>query len=142
MLISMKPGLKNPLMRVTNLLLYLAFCGLVGTGALLTWKLVPGSQGGHGLTVLGMARHEWGDIHFWMAVVFVSAALVHLALNWAWLKKIASSGKAWRLLAGLAAGAILTFGIYTLPLERSTNDEAHSQENSRHGEGQQQRKGW
>lgn len=115
----MKPGLKNSLMRVTNLLLYLAFCGLVGTGALLTWKLVPGSQGGHGLSVLDMTRHEWGEIHFWMAVVFVSATLAHLILNWAWLKKIASSGKAWRLLAGLAAGAILILGIYFLPMKTS-----------------------
>lgn len=38
----MKLGLKNPLLRVTNLLLYLSFCALLRTGALLTWKLVPG----------------------------------------------------------------------------------------------------
>ena len=118
----MKPGLKNPLMRVTNLLLYLSFCGLIGTGALLTWKLVPGSQGGHGLTVLDMKRHEWGEIHFWLAAVCVATTLAHLALNWPWLKKIASSGKAWRLLAGLAAGLILIFGIYALPVQSSQDN--------------------
>lgn len=35
----MRSGLKNALMRFVNLVLYLSFCGLVGTGALLTWKL-------------------------------------------------------------------------------------------------------
>ena len=128
MLIPMKPGLKNPLMRVTNLLLYLSFCGLIGTGALLEWKLVPGSEGGHGLIVLGMTRHEWGDIHFWMAVVCVGATLAHLVLNWAWLKKIASSGKVWRLLAGLGAGAVLIFGIYFLPMETREHGGSHHHE--------------
>ena len=123
----MKPGLKNPFMRVTNLLLYLSFCGLIGTGALLTWKLVPGSQGGHGLTVLDMSRHEWADIHFWLAAVCVAATLAHLILNWPWLKKIASSGKAWRLVAGLAAGLILIFGIYALPVQ--SNQDSHDREN-------------
>jgi hypothetical protein len=119
----MKPGLKNPLMRVTNLLLYLSFCGLIGTGALIEWKLVPGSEGGHGLTVLDMSRHEWGDIHFWLGGTCIGATLFHLVLNWPWLKKIASSGKAWRLLGGLGAGLIIIFGIYLLPLEQQTRDE-------------------
>ncbi|PXA05399.1 hypothetical protein DDZ13_00595 [Coraliomargarita sinensis] len=137
----MKPGLKNPLMRVTNLLLYLSFCGLIGTGALLNWKLIPGSQGGHGLTVLDMTRHEWGDIHFWLGVVCVGTTLFHLVLNWPWLKKIASSGKAWRLVAGLATGALIIFGIYALPLQHSGNgsSEAHQEELP---QGKQHRKGW
>jgi hypothetical protein len=128
----MKPGLKNPLMRVTNLLLYLSFCGLIGTGALIHWKLVPGSAGGHGLTVLDMNRHEWGDIHFWLAVICVSATFAHLALNWLWLKKIASSGKAWRLVAGLAAGGIIIFGIYAWPVRQnsdSSDTQTHSPKN-------------
>ncbi|HKK19336.1 MAG TPA: DUF4405 domain-containing protein [Opitutales bacterium] len=137
----MKPGLKNPLMRVTNLLLYLSFCGLIGTGALMQWKLIPGSQGGHGLTVLDMNRHEWGDIHLWLGVVCVGATLFHLILNWPWLKKIASSGKAWRLVAGLTAGLVIIFGTYTLPLQqRADNLESPGQEN--HQQGQQLRKGW
>lgn len=113
----MKPGLKNPLLRITNLALYLSFCVLIGTGALLTWKLVPGSRGGHGLRVLDMNRHEWGDIHFWAGIVCLVATIAHMALNWAWLKKIASSGHFWRLGAGLGLGLIISIGIYLLPLQ-------------------------
>ena len=112
----MKPGLKNPLLRVTNLLLYLSFCGLVGTGALLTWKLVPGSRGGHGLRVFEMSRHEWGDIHFWCGVVMLAATVVHMLLNWAWLKKIATSGHMWRLVLGLSVGLAIILGIYFAPM--------------------------
>lgn len=124
----MKPGLKNPLMRVTNLLLYLSFCGLIGTGALLQWKLPPGSRGGRGLSILDLDRHDWGEVHFWLGVVCVTATLAHLILNWAWLKKIASSGKLWRLTAGLAAGALLIFGVYALPLDEKINPQSESQQ--------------
>jgi len=112
----MKPGLKNPLMRVVNLLLYLSFCGLVGTGALITWKLVPGSRGGGGLTALNLSRHQWGDIHFWLGVTMLASSVVHLLLNWQWLKKIASSGHFSRLVTGLGLGLLIIFGIYWLPV--------------------------
>lgn len=127
----MKPGLKNTLMRVTNLLLYLSFCGLVGTGALLTWKLVPGSRGGGGLSALDLSRHECGDIHFWLGVVMTTGIIAHLLLNWAWLKKIAAKSIPCRLIFGLGLGLVIILGIYLLPLEKSSGqghghgDEEH-----------------
>jgi len=126
----MKPGLKNPLMRAVNLLLYLSFCGLIGTGVLLTWKLVPGSRGGGGLEVLEMNRHEWGDIHFWLGATMVATTVAHLLLNWQWLKKIASSGKLWRLALGLLLGLMIIFGIYFLPV-RHGSDDGHDHGESR-----------
>lgn len=138
----MKRGIKNQLMRATNLLLYLSFCALVGTGALLTWKLVPGSQGGRGLTVLGMTRHEWSDLHFWTGTVCVSTTLAHIILNWPWLKKIASSGKAWRLALGLLVGAVLIFGTYALPLEQSHREDRPTQEIKPSIGDKQHHKGW
>lgn len=130
----MKPGLKNPLLRVINLLLYLSFCGLVGTGALLTWRLVPGSRGGRGLSVLDMGRHDWGDIHFWCGVACLVATIAHMLLNWPWLKKIATSGHFWRLLVGLGAGLAIIFGIYFLPMEkaegRGHDDHGHAEESA------------
>ena len=122
----MKPGLKNPLMRIINFLLYLSFCALVGTGALLTWKLVPGSRGGRGLSVLGMGRHDWGDLHFWLGVAFIALTVLHLLLNWAWLKKIASKSYAWRLWLGIGLGAVIIVGIYSLPMQHaSSHGDSH-----------------
>jgi len=118
MLIDMKPGLKNPLLRTTNYLLYLSFCALIGTGAIITWKLPPGSRGGHGLRILDMNRHEWGDIHFWIGVVCIVATVAHLLLNWQWIWKIASSKRHWRAWAGIALGLILIFGLFVLPVSK------------------------
>jgi hypothetical protein len=33
-----------------------------------------------------MSRHEWGDIHFYLAVLFVILMVVHIALHWSWIK--------------------------------------------------------
>jgi hypothetical protein len=115
----MQAGLKKRLLRSTNLLLYLSFCSLIGTGALLTWRLVPGSQGGRGLQVLGLGRHNWAAIHFWCGAVCLVAVIVHMLLNWQWLKKIASAGQLWRLVVGLGAGVGLILGIYFMPITRN-----------------------
>jgi len=72
------------------------------TGAILRWVLPPGSGGGHGpgqgggfrggrgpveiKDLLGLGRHDWGDMHFVLALLFVCLILVHLCLHWAWIK--------------------------------------------------------
>lgn len=65
-----------------------------------------------------MGRHEWGDVHFWCGVVCVIATVVHMLLNWVWLKRIAASGHFWRLLAGVGVGLVIIFGIFFLPMSR------------------------
>lgn len=110
--------MKNPLMRASNLALYLIFCGLAGTGLLMKYRLPPGSRGGHGLSALGMTRHEWGDIHLWLAWAVLAITLLHMALNWRWLKKIAARGMWAPLLGGLALGGIVLAVPLALPVAR------------------------
>lgn len=83
---------------------------LVATGAIMKWTLPPGSgggghgygygfRGGRGLgpgggqvkQLLGLGRHDWGDIHFILALVFIFLILVHIALHWPWIKTCAKS---------------------------------------------------
>ena len=71
---------------------------LAGTGVILKWVLPPGSGGGHGhglgggrgagevKTLLGLGRHDWGDVHFVLSVLFLALMLVHLYLHWSWIK--------------------------------------------------------
>ncbi|MEN6338391.1 MAG: DUF4405 domain-containing protein [Phycisphaerales bacterium] len=71
---------------------------LAATGIILRWVLPPGSGGGHGYgfrggrgptevtTLLGLGRHDWGDVHFVLAVLFILLILTHLALHWTWIK--------------------------------------------------------
>lgn len=55
---------------------------LVATGLLMFVVLPPGS---HQVTVWGLSRHAWGDLHFWVALTFLGLLLLHLALHWRWI---------------------------------------------------------
>lgn len=64
----------------------LAFIGLIlllGSGLLIRYILPPGS--GEHLALWSLTRHEWGEIHFWIAVFLTAVVAVHLALHWRWI---------------------------------------------------------
>ena len=103
--------------RVLNLLLYLSFCFIVGTGLLLEFKLVPGGQGGRGLTALGMSRHEWAEWHFYVSLFFVLLVIIHLILSWGWLKRVAANKRLWPVILGLLVGLGMIAAIYFQPIE-------------------------
>ena len=74
-----------------------AFLGQVVTGYIIRYILPPGSggrgralHGGQGeehiKTLLSLGRHDWGDIHFYLAITFVIFALLHIYLHWTWIK--------------------------------------------------------
>ncbi|MHC4070383.1 MAG: DUF4405 domain-containing protein [Planctomycetota bacterium] len=71
--------------------------GLVSTGFIIKYVLPPGTGGrgrflhdGPGREYIkqlwSMTRHEWGDIHFYLALLFVSLMSVHFILHWNWIK--------------------------------------------------------
>jgi len=85
---------------------------LAATGSIMKWVLPPGSgggggghgygygfRGGRGLgpggsqvkQLLGLGRYDWGDVHFILALVFVSLILVHIVLHWTWIKTCTKS---------------------------------------------------
>jgi hypothetical protein len=55
------------------------------TGILLKFKM---GRGAHGSTLWGWTRHQWGDFHFWVAVVLVVAITVHLLLHIPWIRGV------------------------------------------------------
>lgn len=110
--------MKNTWLRISNLALWLVFCLLTGTGLMLKLRLPPGSRGGQGLSVWGLSRHEWGDVHFWAAIVMIALTVLHFALNWTWMQKIAASRKPWRLIAGFAIGLGLIALLVFFPVEK------------------------
>ena len=69
---------------------YIAFLVLLITGIILKYILLPGSrrEANAPNTLMGYARHVWGDIHFWASVVFVVVILIHLILHWKWLQHV------------------------------------------------------
>jgi len=76
---------------------FAAFLFLLSTGLLLRYQLPPGSGGLHAagsgrgaserlVTLLwGWTRHEWGQIHYWIAGVLIAILAFHLLLHWKWI---------------------------------------------------------
>jgi hypothetical protein len=61
---------------------FLGFLALVSTGFMMYFVLPPKS--GKNM-VWGLTRHDWGDIHFWVSVVFFFLITIHTILHWKWI---------------------------------------------------------
>lgn len=62
---------------------FVGFVFLITTGVLVRYVLPPGS--GRRAVLWGMNRHEWGDLHFWIAIAFFCVLGLHLFLHWRWI---------------------------------------------------------
>lgn len=79
---------------LVDLAALLLFCALCTTGLVLRWSLPAGSgrlQPGLGhpdrpVSVLwGLDRHQWGELHYWVAVVMALVLVLHLVLHRKWI---------------------------------------------------------
>jgi Domain of unknown function (DUF4405) len=110
---------KNIWKKALDLALYLVACMTAGTGLLLAYRLPHGAGHGSRVIFFGYGRHEWGDIHTWLAYFAIFLVVVHLALNWQWLVKVAASKHIWRLAAGILSGLLIVIAFLLLPVERA-----------------------
>ena len=70
---------------------------MILTGFIMKYVLPPGS-GGCGQTLHGgrgrehikalwsLTRHQWGTIHYCMALAFIVLMVIHIVLHWTWIK--------------------------------------------------------
>jgi hypothetical protein len=121
---------------------FAAFLALMSTGVLLSYVLPPGSGGfegfgeGHGaerrpiLLLWGLTRHEWGSIHFWIAVGLVAILAIHLALHWKWITCVVrgnrSDDSGIRFGLGLAA-TIALVALIAMPLVAPVTQQTRGQ---------------
>lgn len=82
---------------IVDLVAFLDLLALSFTDFLMKYVLPPGSsghgqvfRGGRGAAVAkdfwSMDRHEWGGVHFYLALVFAVLMLTHILLHWTWIK--------------------------------------------------------
>jgi hypothetical protein len=121
---------------------FVAFVFLLSTGLLLRYTLPPGSGriegGGTGagadnrlISLLGgQSRHDWGDFHYWIALVLVAVLALHLVLHWKWIvcmirgTKTSASGMRFGVgLASLAALVALAAAPFLVPVEHVARHE-------------------
>ncbi len=98
-------------LRVSNVLLYLVSCSLAATGLLLEFRM----EGRGSAAVWGIPRHEWTELHLIIALVFLALAVLHVALNWNWIKGLFHGPRRWAFLAAGCAGLILFTAILAGP---------------------------
>lgn len=126
--------MKNTTVRtMTDIAMYVVMSFLAGTGLLIHYRLVPGFRGGHGLTVLGLSRHGWGTYHLWAAYLLLALVLVHLTLNFAFIKNVIVAKKIWLVFVLGLLGAFITAVFFLLPMKQT--------EDNTQGQGQRRRTG-
>ncbi len=91
----MKRSVLNILIEAVSLVVFVT---MISTGLLIKYVLPPGSgrvekmlyAGGrreHAIDLYwGLSRHEWGEIHFWLALAFLVLLIVHLILHWNFIR--------------------------------------------------------
>jgi hypothetical protein len=106
---------------------FAGFVLLTATGVLMRYVLPPGS--GHFTTLWTLDRHGWGNIHFWLAIAFLSVLVVHLFLHWRWIVTVSrgrpreGSGSRVALgCVGLFALLALAIAPFTTPVERAAGE--------------------
>jgi Domain of unknown function (DUF4405) len=104
---------------LVDLALYLVACVTAGTGLLLAYRLPHGAGNASRVVFLGYGRHEWGDVHEWIAYLGIILVVVHLVLTWQWLVKVAASKHIWRLIAGIRSGLLIVIAFLLFPVERA-----------------------
>ncbi|MCR4289533.1 MAG: DUF4405 domain-containing protein [Candidatus Scalindua sp.] len=74
---------RSKLNSIFDAVAFAGFVFLTTTGVLMRYVLPPGSK--RFKTIWGLDRHEWGDIHFWISIVFLGLLAMHLLLHGRWI---------------------------------------------------------
>jgi len=122
----------------------LVIAGLAATGGIMHFVLPPGT--GRTSLLFGLGRHDYGEIHFWLASAALLLVIVHVWLHWNWVCCIVGRsagnpqpGKTGRTFAGILFLAVLILGLAGFLLWASgqvTVDESPFQD------GTHQKRGW
>lgn len=132
---------------IIDFVTYLVMLAMIATGLLTRYVLPRGS--GERLSAWNMTRHEWGDVHFWLAVSLGVLLLLHLALHWHWVCNLvlrwfrtpdtaARSRSAFRRNltgGGVLAATVLLVGGFVWAAQRATVDSQAGPGDSRQERG-------
>jgi hypothetical protein len=72
---------------LVDTLLFLSIVGIALIGILMGLFLPKGPNAQESAKYfLGLHRHQWGNIHFYLSITFVIFVIIHLVLSWKWIK--------------------------------------------------------
>ena len=79
---------------IIDALLMILLAVMAGLGFLIKCVLIPGFQRNEvygsdvELCFMGFDRHQWGDVHLWVSVIFILLIIIHIILHWKMIKCI------------------------------------------------------
>lgn len=76
---------KGRLIFLVDVINALVFTALATTGFIMEWG-IPGGPQNRGRTLLSLTKHDWSELHFIIALIFVAGVLAHLALHLGYIK--------------------------------------------------------
>jgi hypothetical protein len=101
---------------LVDTLLFICIIGIAFIGILMGLVLPQGPQALESSKYfLGLHRHQWGNIHFYLSLAFVVLVIIHLLLAWNWIKGQARRlfRRGWRtMLALTAVGSLLVLFLF------------------------------
>jgi len=123
---------RNRINQAGNLLAYLAMAGLVATGIILRYRL-PARSGSN--VLLGLSHHEWGSIHFYIALALVVLVLIHIILHWKWITHtfgalFGGAGSALLVFLGLVLVGLIVMS-WAVPVREGSGGKGRGEGNER-----------
>lgn len=102
---------------LVNTLLFICIVGIVLIGLLLGLVIPKGPSAAENTKYfLNLHRHQWGNIHFYLSLTFILLIIIHLTLDWKWIKGRANNlfKKGWKvaLTSTVAASILLIFVLW------------------------------
>lgn len=127
---------KSKLITLIDIAAFISFIFVVSTGVLMRYVLPPRS--GQYIEILGMSRHEWGDIHFYITFIFLVILSIHLILHWRFIRNVlhgqikeACTSRLILGLVGLLAVLALAIAPFVAPKEDSGISKGYQQDRGR-----------
>lgn len=72
---------------LVDTLLFLCIVGIAVIGFLMGLVIPKGPTAAESAKYfLGLHRHQWGNIHFYLSIAFTALVIIHLILSWKWIK--------------------------------------------------------
>ncbi len=114
----------------------IAFIGLVAlitTGLVMRFVVPPLKRGEGGdlphTMLWGLDRHQWGEVHFWIATGLMAIMVIHLFLHWKWIVSVVQGkpgeGSGIRAFLGILSLVVLLIAA-ALPFLSPTEQKTHS----------------
>ena len=74
--------------RAVIAILLIAAWVLVTISGVVLWLAPSGQRSGQQLLLFGLTKHEWSDVHFWIAIATIVVTIVHIIIDWKALRGV------------------------------------------------------